>query len=232
MKVLALLLLVAATAHAARDLQAATYPILDDYEPLYSVLNITGWDDYPEGCWLFPLPAINVVIDGKVYLLSARSQAGAPEVAAAWCDYNGFDGVGEWRLQDWSESQSASTVDIATGAVASGVSGPGGAGMQNVVAFKYLECTKSGATAGCSRRYKAGSNNGVDNMGYGNGVGSVPAATNVGNFNDGSTNLGDWNTGSANFGSFNVGSANKGNCIRGASAVTGSFVPCPPYTNS
>ena len=29
---------------------------------------------------------------------------------------------------------------------------------------------------------------------YGNGVGKLPAATNVGNFNDGSTNLGDWNT--------------------------------------
>ena len=49
------------------------------------------------------------------------------------------------------------------GKVAKAVSGPGGAGMEAVVAFKYLECTKAGATAGCSRRFK--DNNGVDNMG-------------------------------------------------------------------
>ncbi|GAB4822272.1 hypothetical protein N2152v2_009318 [Parachlorella kessleri] len=195
----------------------------------YSILNITGWDDYPEGCWLFPLPAINVQIDGIVYLLATETAAddtsAGVNVAAAWCEKNGFDGVGETRKADFSEGQTVRSIQIATGETCEGMGLPNGQGAP-CTAFQYIECIKGAATSGCSRRFTS-ANFGDNNMGYGNNLGwSVSGSDNVGNFNNGSTNLGDYNLGSANRGSFNQGSANYGNCNMG-SAMKGDFVECP-----
>lgn len=225
MRTAALLLLgLLGTAMAARQLTMDEPMLLDEYSPLYNVLNITGWEDYPEGCWLFPQPAINLVVDGSVHLVSA-SAADASKVALDWCMAHGFDAVGEMRVADFSESQVVQTVDLYTGAVCTGVGQPGGVATNGCSALKYVECLKDGATSGCSRRFTT--NNGNNNMGYGNGgSAAIPGETgsdNLGNFNQGSTNLGDFNVGSTNVGSYNMGSANYGNCIVGSALKNPNF---------
>lgn len=227
-----LLLLVVAcvlgVAMGARRLHMADeYPLLQQYQPLYNVLNVTGWEDYPEGCWVFPLPAINLVMDAEVYLLAAETgpddTSDGLDVATAWCESLGFDAAGEMQLHSVSEGQLIRNVQIGTGDTCEAVGGPAGTGAPCTV-FTFIECIKGAATKGCGLRFTT--NNGVDNRGYGNNVGWVSGATNTGNFNNGSSNLGDWNLGSANLGSFNDGSANYGNCNTG-SAMKGDFVACP-----
>lgn len=55
---------------------------------LYNVLNITGWDAYPD-CWVFPQPAISLVFEDLTHLIAftadEEDESAGQTVADAWC---------------------------------------------------------------------------------------------------------------------------------------------------
>lgn len=55
---------------------------------LYNLLNITGWDAYPD-CWVFPQPAISLVFEDTTHLIAFAAdeddKSAGRTVANAWC---------------------------------------------------------------------------------------------------------------------------------------------------
>lgn len=196
-----LAVLLAVSTQAA--LAAYDFSLLSTLPPLYDFLNATGLDDYPlSNCWLFPQPAISLVVDATAYQVAFEatptSGTDGAAVANAWCLEKGFGKAVDFRKADFNAGQPpAPSLYLGDGSTGTGS------------AFKYIECASPPAVAGCSRDNN--NNQGWNNTGTGN----------LGNSNLGSSNVGDFNQGSANVGLFISGSASKGVGLTCSACVAG-----------
>ncbi|KFM24765.1 hypothetical protein F751_3777 [Auxenochlorella protothecoides] len=193
-----LIIALAATASAVEE----EFPVLYELEPLYNVLNITGWSSYPD-CWIFPQPAITLVYEDATYQIATTAdeedKTKGKLVANAWCQRQGLEKAASFQLSDFSAGTVVRSLQIGSGDICKGTPG-------KCTGFKFIECVRGTAKAGCGKKLHQLS--GTDNNGFGN-IGN----SNVGNFNNGSANVGDFNLGSANVGSMNTGSADVGSYL-------------------
>jgi hypothetical protein len=144
----------------------------------YDAAEILGWgiNNYPD-CWVFPLPALTMVKDDRVFLLSSTTADSTDGKAAAdaWCTSRNFTSAGDFQIQNWPTDYPVLTLTADAGNECEDTC----TDMKcKCSSYKFVECFRGAAGAGCGKTFK--DNSGVDNNGSGNfGV------TNIGNYNNG-----------------------------------------------